>query len=127
MNYQALLCAGAVLLAVGGASFVPSVAAQPAPNGEAVFRQRCAACHQIAADRAATAGPNLFGVVGRQAGAGTFKYSAAMKASDLTWTPANLDRFLASPTNTVRGTRMFVALPDAAQRRAVIDYLGRAK
>lgn len=127
MKNQGLLYAGAILLAAGVASFIPSVAAQPAPSGEAIFRQRCMACHRVAAGEPATAGPNLFGVVNRRAGTGTFRYSAAMKASELTWTSANLERFLASPTQTVPGTRMFVALPDPAQRRAVIDYLAQAK
>lgn len=127
MNYMGLLCAGAAMVVVGGIAFNPGVSAQQAPTGEAVFRQRCMACHRVADGEASTAGPNLSGVVNRRAGAGTFRYSAAMKASDLTWTPANLDRFLASPTQTVPGTRMFVALPDPAQRRAVIDYLARAK
>lgn len=127
MKYRALLSAGAVLLAVGGAAFIPGAAARPAPDGEAIFRQRCMACHRIAADQPAAAGPNLFGVVNRRAGAGSFRYSPAMREAGLTWTPANLDRFLAAPTKVVPGTRMFVALPDAAQRQAVISYLAQAK
>ena len=69
-------------------------------------------------------GPSLKGVVGRKAASlPDFHYSAALAASGLTWTPANLDHFLAGPAAMVHGTAMTVMLPDPAQRRDLISYL----
>jgi len=120
-----LLISSAILtatIATGGA-LQPVGAAAPAPNGETLFRQRCQSCHSVAAGRTTPLGPNLVGVVGRKAGSTPFRYSPALKASGLTWSRATLDRFLAAPTRTVPGTRMVVAVPDAAQRAALIGYL----
>lgn len=92
------------------------------PDGAAVFRQRCAGCHSLTP--ATGVGPSLAGVVGRRAGSRPgYVYSAALKASGLIWRDATLDAYLAAPARTVPGTKMMLALPDAAQRQAVIRYL----
>jgi cytochrome c len=97
-------------------------------DGETVFRQRCAACHSAVPGQPNRVGPNLAGVVGRKAAsAPAFNYSAALKASGLTWTRANLDRFLQGPMRVVPGTRMAVALTDNAQRGALLNYLAAQK
>lgn len=101
-----------------------AMAAPPAPDGQQLFRQRCQACHSVEPGKSARVGPNLAGVVGRKAASAQFNYSAALKKSGLTWTRENLDRFLAAPAKTVPGTRMVIGVTDAAQRKALIDYLG---
>lgn len=110
-------------LAVLAAS-VPASAAFAAPSqGQTLFQQRCSTCHTLAPG-APKMGPPLKGVVGAKAAARPgYAYSSAMKASGLTWTAANLDKYLAKPAATVPGTKMMIGLPDAAQRAAVIDYL----
>jgi len=50
-----------------------------------------------------------------------------MKQSNITWNQTNLDRYLAAPTKTVPGTRMVIAVSDAAQRAAIIKYLSQTK
>ena len=104
-------------------------AAQAAPSGEMLFKQRCQACHTVVAGKTAPVGPNLYGVVNRKAAASPtpFNYSPALKKSGLTWNSVSLDKYLTAPTKLVPGTRMVIALPDASQRRAVIDFLARAK
>ena len=104
-------------------------AAQAVPSGEALFKQRCQACHTVVAGKTAPVGPNLYGVVNRKAAASPtpFNYSPALKKSGLTWNRVSLDKYLTAPTKLVPGTRMVIALPDASQRRAVIDFLARAK
>lgn len=108
-------------LAVLTLAATPSFAADK-PNGQTLYQQRCASCHG-APDRPSTLAPNLTGVVGRKAASTTFNYSAALKASGLTWTRANLDRFLTAPMRMVPGTKMVISVTDAAQRAAVLDYL----
>ena len=73
----------------------------------------------------AVLGPSLSGVAGRKAAATTFNYSPALKASNVTWTRANLDRFLSAPARMIPGTRMVIAVSDAAQRAAILNYLAR--
>lgn len=68
-------------------------------------------------------GPNLYGIVGRKAGAAAYPYSPAMKSSAIVWTPEKLDRFLAAPGKLVPGTKMPIAVPGAADRQAIIAYL----
>lgn len=99
-------------------------AALAAPTqGETLFQQRCATCHTIAPG-AAKMGPALKGIVGSKAAAVPgYAFSPALKASGLTWTAANLDKYLAKPTTVVPGTKMMVGVPDAAQRAAIISYL----
>jgi cytochrome c len=95
----------------------------PAIDGGALFRQRCAACHNMAPGARAVLAPSLVGVVGRKAASTTFNYSPALKASNLIWTRANLDRFLTAPGQMVPGTRMVIGVSDAAQRGAILNYL----
>ena len=114
----------AVAVLIAFAMPVPA-AAQDAAKGGEVFQDRCASCHVL---HGVGQGPNLIGVVGRKAGAlPGFNYSEAIKGSGLTWTPANLDRFIAGPTKLVPGTAMRAMVPDPAERRDLIAYLGSLK
>lgn len=102
--------------------------APAAPNGEVLFRQRCASCHVGAGTAPSTLAPSLTGVVGRRAARTSFAtYSPALRASNLRWTRANLDRYLTAPARLVPGTRMVIAVPDPRQRAAIIDYLARRR
>jgi cytochrome c len=127
MTISRFVGAAAVSLIFASAVPSPIFAAPPAANGETLYRQRCQTCHSVVAAKPAGVGPNLRGVVGRKAAAATFNYSTAMKQSKITWTQANLDRYLAAPTKTVPGTRMVIAVTDAAQRAAIIKYLSQTK
>jgi cytochrome c len=99
--------------------------AQDAAKGADVYQDRCGACHVL---NGIGQGPSLVGVVGRKAASlPGFSYSDAMKASDLTWTSANLDRFLTGPTKLVPGTAMRAVVPDPAERRDLIAYLASLK
>ncbi len=116
MKFPVLLAAPAIALA-GAVSMLP--------DGATLFRQRCASCHSVTPGKNTPLAPNLAGVVGRKAGAATFNYSAALKASNIVWNRANLDRYLAGPTRMVPGTRMVIAVPNPQQRAAILDYLAR--
>lgn len=98
-----------------------------APSGDLLFRQRCAMCHSVDKARTTPLGPNLAGVVGRKAGATTFAYSPQLKAANLTWDRATLDRYLTAPTRVVPGTKMVIAVPNPAERAALVSYLATVK
>lgn len=128
MTLSRLEGAAALCFSVAATVTMPLLAALPPVNGEALYRQRCQMCHSVVEEaKSSGVGPNLRGVVGRMAGTATFNYSNAMKQSKITWVPANLNRFLAAPTKLVPGTRMVVAVTDAAQRAAIIKYLSQSK
>jgi cytochrome c len=129
MRFKPIQAAWAAPLVLAGLAQQSVGAAPPEADGEALYRQRCQSCHQIAAGKASPMGPNLYGVVDRKAAAAPvpFRYSPALKASGLTWTRETLDKYIAAPTETVPGTRMVIAVADASQRAAIIDYLARAR
>jgi cytochrome c len=114
------------ILAAAFLTMATSAAAAP-PSGQQVFEQRCSICHSLQ-PAPGKMGPPLAGVVGRKAGtAPGYAYSNAMKASNITWTPDQLDAFVKAPGKTVPGTKMLLGAPDAEQRAAVIQYLGSLK
>ena len=117
----AFALAATTLLAIGAS--LPAQA--QAPDGATIFRMRCGSCHTVVPAGRAVLGPNLSGVVGRKAAATTFNYSPALKASGLTWTRANLDRYITAPSRMIPGTRMVIAVSDAAQRAALLNFLTR--
>jgi cytochrome c len=109
----------------------PAAKAQDAAAGQRVFNQ-CRACHTIDAGGRNGVGPNLHGVVGRAAGSiQGFRYSANMQElaqGGLTWTPANLDRYLTNPKDLVpRGSMAFAGLRQEQQRKDLIAFLESQK
>lgn len=96
--------------------------AEPDPvHGEKLFSERCAACHGFDGNKA---GPMLDGVVDRKAGtARGYNYSPALASADVTWSPDNLDHWLADPRKFVLGTKMPMRVLDASTRRDIIAYL----
>lgn len=126
-------------VAVAPAGGAPTAAAAAAPtktmaevfasangaNGPAVFRQ-CATCHTITKGGANGAGPNLWGIVGRNhAGAPGFNYSAAMKAkASEPWTLEGIYAFITNPRHAIPGTTMsFAGLRSEQQRADLMAYL----
>lgn len=112
-------------LAVAGA-LCAGAAAAASPDrerGKAVFAN-CAACHSLQPGDHLL-GPSLHDIVGRKAGSTPgFRYSGAVLRSGVTWTPATLDKYLEDPQKYVAGNRMsFSGIPDAADRKVLIDYL----
>ena len=114
----------AILLASPVLLHAHHAAAQDATAGQAVFKSQCSVCHSVTPGRTLT-GPSLAGIVGRKAGSVEgFHYSAANKASGLTWTAAELDTYLTNPKGVIPGTTMtYPGLKDATQRANLIAYL----
>lgn len=92
--------------------------------------QKCYSCHALDPGRNDLSGPTLHRIVGRRIAAEQgFEYSAAMLGfakREPVWTRELLDRFSADPEAMVPGTSMtFHGISDEAERKALIDYLGR--
>jgi cytochrome c len=93
-------------------------------RGKALY-QACSACHSLDDN---DIGPKHRGVLGRRAGSvPDYAYSPALKASGLTWDPANLDRWLSNPQALVPGTKMYFLLANPQSRADVIAYLTQQK
>ena len=99
------LAGAAVVLA---SPVIPSsVWAADASHGAQIFKGTCGVCHlaqphPAISDLAMRIGPNLWGVVGRKAGATPhFRYSAAMMQSGIVWTPDKLRPYIHSPQTTI--------------------------
>jgi len=104
-----------------------SVGAADLKKGKKVFN-KCKACHTLKAGEKNKVGPNLHGVLGREAGkVEGFKYSKAMLKSGITWDEATLDKYLAKPKKLVPKTKMrFAGLKKKSQRDNLIAYLKKA-
>ncbi|HLK23084.1 MAG TPA: c-type cytochrome [Caulobacteraceae bacterium] len=115
------------LAALGAATAMIALAttASAQDAGSEVYQERCSQCHVL---NGVGQGPSLIGVVGRKAASlPGYPFSAALKKSGLSWTPANLDAFLESPTKLVPGTAMRAVVADAAERKSLVAYLATLK
>ena len=93
-------------------------------HGEKVFK-KCTACHMIAAGGKNMIGPNLWSVIGRQAGVvSDYKYSKAMVAYGKEWTFEEMNSYLIKPQAYVKGTKMaFAGLRKEKDRASVILFM----
>jgi cytochrome c len=123
MKVTALLC-------LAGALALPSpVLAADAGKGKALF-ETCGKCHPVTAGSDSDlVGPTLKGVVGRKsASIEDFRYSSAMRASDITWTEANLKEYITDPQAKVKGNRMALKSTfEPAEIDDIIAYLKTLK
>ena len=97
-----------------------ALAAGDAEHGVKVY-QDCMLCHSLDKNEV---GPRHRGVFGRKAAAlRDYDYSAALKASKLTWDEPTLDKWLTDPSALVPGTKMIFSVDDAQDRSDVIAFL----
>jgi cytochrome c len=113
----------AVGCGVALATASPALRAADVDKGKAVFEQ-CAACHSLDGSGDYD-GPTLEDVIGRKAGSlEDYRYSNAMKRSDVVWDAATLDRYITDPQAFIPGNRMaFAGVADQAQRDDLIAFL----
>jgi cytochrome c len=113
-----------VIAAFAVAAVTPAFAAD-ANRGKELFTA-CAACHT---ERPDSLGPSLKNVVGRKAAAlEDFRYSPAMRRSNVTWDRKSLHDYLMNPQDTIKGNRMpFSGFPSGTDADDVIAYLATYK
>ena len=119
---------GLAVLLVSVLGMHGALATGNAGAGQGLF-VRCAVCHTAQSGAANRIGPNLFGVVGRNAGTlAGYNYSRAMTKSGLTWDEPTLAHYLMGPSALVPGTKMaFAGFSNPQQANDVAAYLATLK
>ena len=113
-----------IVIGIGMGMSVGATLAADIDAGKKVFR-KCKACHTLKESGKSAIGPNLHGVVGRNAATvDGFKYSKAMKESGLVWDEATLTAYLTKPKEFLPGNKMpFPGLKKPEQIENVIAYI----
>ena len=93
-------------------------------RGRRIFLQ-CQSCHTLEEGGPSVLGPNLYGLFDREVGTKPgFDYSPALQEADFTWTPEQLEQWLANPRAFLPGNRMsFAGVRRPDDRTAVIAYV----
>ena len=93
-------------------------------NGKRVYRL-CVSCHLLKKDGGHRVGPNLHGIIGRQAGSvDGFRFSRVVIESGIVWTPEKIDEWLSNPRSFLPGNRMsFSGVRKPKDRQDVIAYI----
>ena len=114
------------ILAAAVVGAAPPGLAADAGRGEQLFVE-CASCHTLEKG-VHNVGPSLAGLFQRKAGGfDDYRYSPAMKRSNITWTADELDKFIADPQMIVPANRMpYAGMTSAADRADLIAYLQKA-
>ena len=121
---KALLLTAVLSLAAFFNSTV-ALAAGDAEAGERLYNKMCGGCHSIGENARDGFGPQLNGVIGRQAGTSEgYLYSDAMKNSGVVWTREKLAAYIEAPKKVVSGTRMiFWGISDQEKIDNLLAYI----
>lgn len=90
--------------------------------------KECVVCHSVETGGPLRVGPPLHGIVGaRKARTDWYGYSPALRKAGGTWTEADLDKFLTSPSKFLPGTsKTLIGISDAKERADIIAALKNA-
>ena len=122
MTHRTLAFAAAIGL-IAAIVAAPTQAAD-SEAGAKVFK-KCKACHTLDEGGKNKIGPNLFGIIGKQAGSTEgFNYSKAFKKADFTWDEAELGKYLSNPRKYLKGNKMaFPGLKKPEDVENVLAYI----
>lgn len=86
--------------------------------------KKCKACHTLKEGGKHRLGPNLYGILNKPAGkAEGYKYSKAMKSTDIVWDDHTFTDFVTKPKKVLKGTKMsFKGFKKASQRADLLAY-----
>lgn len=99
------------------------------PNGERQFMRKCSICHALTPPPSRKAGPSLYGLFGRAAGAlPEYPYSATLKNAKIVWTADTIDAlFDMGPDHYIPGSKMpMQRITQETDRQDLITFLRRA-
>ena len=140
MNHStALLRASFVVVVAAALTGVGGPARADDDEARTLYIKTCSKCHGLVTERVAEGpealltyvvtmplGPNLSTVYGRPAGSvEDYPYSRAMRkiTNGWVWDEETLDLWLTSTQDMIRGSMMFLRVPDAGIRQKIIGYL----
>jgi cytochrome c len=114
---------GLVQRLLGPANQSHTFVAQPAGRESAAGE--CVVCHALDRAGAQRVAPGLWGIVGAsKARADWFAYSKGLRAKGGTWTPEDIDRYIADPRGFAPGTSKVIAgISDPQKRQAIVAAL----
>ena len=114
----------AIALTLATSAGVHGANAQDPAAGENVFK-KCRACHQVGETAKNAVGPELNGLIGRQAGTVEgYNYSAANKNSGIIWTDDAFKSYMADPKGFMPGNKMiFAGLKDGKDIDDLLAFL----
>jgi cytochrome c len=98
-------------------------------NGERQFQRKCSICHTLGPDSERRAGPTLYNLFGRPAGAiEGYPYSQILKTADLVWSEKTVDRlFDIGPDHFIPGSKMpMQQITEKSDRDDLIEFLKTA-
>ena len=86
---------------------------------------RCAGCHEVGPNAGNIFGPQLNGVLGRQAGSvAGYAYSPALKTSTLVWDERRLNAFIRNSEQVIPGNKMrFMNFMSEQQAGEIVAFL----
>ena len=88
--------------------------------GKKIFN-KCKACHSVDKEKNKV-GPHLVKIFGRKAAVvESFKYSNALKSSNIIWDEKTLNAYIANPKKYVPGTKM--SFPGLKKENQILDLL----
>ncbi len=99
------------------------------PNGERQFMRKCSICHALEPGPSRKAGPTLYGVFGRAAGAvPDYPYSPTLSGSDIVWNAESIDAlFDLGPDHYIPGSKMpMQRITGSTDRSDLIAFLQSA-
>jgi len=99
------------------------------PNGERQFMRKCSVCHALTPPPSRKAGPTLYDVFGRKAGAlPGYPYSETLAGADITWSDNTIDAlFDIGPDHFIPGTKMpMQRITDPSDRDDLVAFLRKA-
>ncbi len=97
--------------------------------GERQFARKCSVCHTLTPSGGNRAGPTLYGIFGRKAGAlPDYPYSEGLKKSDIVWTEETMSElFDKGPDHVTPGSKMpLQVMTDEKKLEALVAFLKEA-
>jgi len=97
--------------------------------GERQFARKCSVCHTLTPEGGNRAGPTLYGIFGREAGAlPDYPYSKGLESADIVWNEETIgELFDRGPDHVTPGSKMpLQVISDDKKRAALVAFLKEA-